>query len=189
MQFIRSYLLTLLFASASLHAMENLRIVQFDYDAHQIMVKALHAKVLSEYAKPIILEVKLPMLPTESCQVLLKDETLIGYIYHTIKQQDQDGQRTSSIKALAIEPAYQKKGCGALLLQDAEKHALEKNCTRISLSAVRNTVHFYTKYDFSIKNNALATSNDQYVMVKDLTRHQASDPTIKRQKLDLSKDE
>jgi N-acetylglutamate synthase-like GNAT family acetyltransferase len=173
---MKKSLLTLLLASASLHAMKDIRIVPFDYDAHQAMVNALHAKVLPEYAKPIIFETKLPMLPTESCQVLLKDETLIGYIYHTIKQ---DESRTKSIKALAIDPAYQTKGYGALLLHGAQTHALENNCKRISLSAVLKVIPFYEKHGFSKAEQELTTSNDQCVMVKELIRHQA-----KKQKLD-----
>ena len=52
---------------------------------------------------------------------------------------------------MAIEPVYQHKGLGTLLLTVVEKKAEETGCTCIKLETyyhLRNAIRFYTKHGF-----------------------------------------
>lgn len=148
---------------------ENVRIIPFDYNTHKESAYSLHDKTLSGYLSPIIFSEKLDPIPRESCEVLVKGSTFIGYIYHLMKKDR--GKLIKRIIELAVDPDHQKKGYGKMLLQHAETHATENGCSIIHLSSLRQSMSFYMKCGYSIHT---PISDEQCLLTKELI--QAPDP-------------
>ena len=72
----------------------------------------------------------------------IKEDALLGYWIGYIEPVADF--RELIIKEVVVHPDFQRKGIGSKLMQSAEKHALEKNCGKVSLSTFRNTI----AYDF-----------------------------------------
>ncbi|MCC6815439.1 MAG: GNAT family N-acetyltransferase [Saprospiraceae bacterium] len=81
---------------------------------------------------------------------VLKDTTqgIVGcLVFKKIKED------TLKMRQVAIDDPFQSRGCGTLLICNAEKWAEQNNYTFIELNARESAVDFYRKLAYSIQGN------------------------------------
>lgn len=91
-------------------------------------------------------------LNPDSCFVLVKNEKIIGSILGVF-----NGRR-GWIYHLAIDPDFQKKGYGSLLLKKTENALKKQGARRVNLGVEYENLKvfpFYQKYGYEVINNAL----------------------------------
>lgn len=145
-----SALLIGLFSSASLYAMNsNVQIESFDYDKHAKNLLTIHNAVLKlkGHDAPEFFNQKSQMPDDEACDVLCKDNTAVGYIYHQLVVEE-ESKPVKWVVYLAIDPSESKKGYGKMLLEYVENDARKKQCSVIELKPLENVVGYYKKLGY-----------------------------------------
>lgn len=175
---MKKILLSMLLTSASIHAMDNVRIVSFDHETHRQAALNVFKKALPQCSVPYVLgATKTNFQKYNQCDLLITsnkeshNDTVIGLLIYNIRQSTyheyfSDFFRNSSstviitrnaLKGLhidwfCIDPDYQGKGYGKLMLIDhLENRALKDDCDLIDLSPLNQSKNFYTKYNYGPK--------------------------------------
>jgi GNAT superfamily N-acetyltransferase len=76
--------------------------------------------------------------------VAMDDDKVIGGVSHYM-----DGPTVLRIKQMVVDPGYQGKGIGALLMQHAEAHGFQEGVDKVMLHARLNAQVFYEKLGYS----------------------------------------
>lgn len=91
-------------------------------------------------------------LDSSACFVLVFGGSIIGSVLGTF-----NGRR-AWVYHLVIDPKYQSKGYGSILLETAEKELKQKGAHKINLSVLNTNLKvlpFYTKNGYSIMDDAI----------------------------------
>jgi ribosomal protein S18 acetylase RimI-like enzyme len=155
MPILRSFTLTLLLASASVHAMEpNVEIVPFDRQKH-------HERVSTLLKQTFVSEPTISRMDTIS--VLVKKnkvtrrtpaETILGFISYQNRYTSKLSNNMSTIvKYLIIEEEYQGKGYGKLLMRHVADYARNNDSNELIGTAAPDVVDFYRKLGARVVND------------------------------------
>jgi ribosomal protein S18 acetylase RimI-like enzyme len=183
MKTLRSFILTLLLASASLRAMEsNVEIVSFDRQKHHQRVSTLLKETFKD---PTIQQ-------QDTVSVLVQKnratrhapaETILGCVtyYNSYPSQPSDPKITT-IKYLVIAKEHRRQGYGKLLMQHVEDYARNNNSDKIVGTATPSAIKFYEKLGASKD-----TKNSNFLSMQ--LSNTDNEPKSKRIKIDNDDDE
>lgn len=81
-----------------------------------------------------------------------------------------NGNGMGQIRFMAVDPAYQGKGLGKIIVKSLEEEALKLNIEHIELQARENAVKFYESCGYSIKEKTFLLWGiiQHYLMIRDL---------------------
>ena len=81
-----------------------------------------------------------------------------------------DAGGTARLRQMAIEPSFERRGFGKLLLRHGEDLLLQLQATRITLAAREHAVHFYEKFGYVAQGEFfIEVTIPHRLMVKPLT--------------------
>ena len=142
-------LFTLLLANISMYAMDNVRIVPFEYEKHMSAISSLNL------FQPLISMDGSIQDPAQEIKVLVKPypatrskrpDTVLGALAH--QTVDYPIETFTRIKALEIVSRYQGKGYGRLLMQHIEKPRSPNKKHCILLLPITKARPFYKKLGY-----------------------------------------
>ncbi len=168
---MKKLLITLLLTSASMHAMEDVRIRSFNHETDKDSVLKLLTQEFTWITPPAA------VTRHRACRKNWIDvavrsyrktrsnrpDCLLGCIIYQAKSRavaynempdcpstiELNKMNGAKIEWLVVDPKQQRKGLGALLLKKAEDNAIQNNIDYMYLNSISDAQHFYKKQQYS----------------------------------------
>lgn len=170
-----NYLLYILIYTASLRAMDDARVVPYNYEKHNQAAERIFEKIFDDapYADPAIIEPD--NTPDSHVAILEHNDQVAGFAIYNHKDVPKNKvfpdvrKHRTPIKVchldyIAVDYDQQGKGFGTQLIEYVEKRARNNNDDMIMLNSINNSYGFYKKRNFtrtmpqSPTNNGMAKS-------------------------------